>query len=54
MRGRYKKKYKATTNSDNKKPIYDIVIKQDFVAQKPDQLICRILPTLGHKKAGCI
>jgi putative transposase len=34
---RYKKKYKATTNSDHKKPIYDNVLKQDFVAQKPDQ-----------------
>ena len=33
---RTKKKYKATTNSDHKKPIYDNVLKQDFVAQKPD------------------
>jgi putative transposase len=34
---RYKKKYKATTNSDHKKPIYDNELKQNFVAQKPDQ-----------------
>jgi putative transposase len=34
---RYKKKYKATTNSDHKKPIYDNVLKQDFVTQKPNQ-----------------
>ena len=34
---RYKKKYKATTNRDHKKPIYDNVLKQEFVAQKPDQ-----------------
>jgi putative transposase len=34
---RYKKKYKATTNSDHKKPIYDNMLKQDSVAQKPDQ-----------------
>jgi putative transposase len=34
---RYKKKYKASTNSDHRKPIYDNVLKQDFVAQKPDQ-----------------
>ncbi len=34
---RYKKKYKATTNSDHKNSIYDNVLKQDFVAQKPDQ-----------------
>lgn len=32
-----KKKYRATTNSDHKKPIYDNVLKQEFVAQKPDQ-----------------
>ena len=37
VRVRYKKKYKATNNSDHKKPIYDNVLKQDFVAQKPDQ-----------------
>ena len=35
---RYKMKYKATTNSDHKKPIYDNVLKQEFVAQKPDQI----------------
>ena len=34
---RYKNKYKATTNSDHKKPIYDNELKQDFAAQKPDQ-----------------
>jgi putative transposase len=33
----YKKKYKATTNSDHKKPIYDNVLKQDFEAKKSDQ-----------------
>jgi putative transposase len=34
---RYKKKYKATTNSDHKKPIYDNELKQNFIAQKPEQ-----------------
>jgi transposase InsO family protein len=33
----YKKKYKATTNSDHKKPIYNNVLKQDFVVHKPDK-----------------
>jgi putative transposase len=33
---RYKKKYKATTNSDHKKPIDGNELKQDFVAQQPD------------------
>jgi putative transposase len=35
---RYKKKYKASTDSDHKKPIYDNVLKQGFVAQKPDHV----------------
>jgi putative transposase len=30
---RYKNKYKATTNSDHKKPIYNNMLKQGFVAQ---------------------
>jgi putative transposase len=34
---RYKKKYKVTTNSDHKKPIYDNVLKQDFGVHKLDQ-----------------
>jgi transposase InsO family protein len=33
----YKKKYKATTNNDHKKPTYANELKQDFAAQKPDQ-----------------
>lgn len=34
---RYKKKYKATTNSDHKKPIYDNELKQDFDVQRANQ-----------------
>ncbi|MFT6987405.1 MAG: putative transposase [Psychromonas sp.] len=34
---RYKKKYKATASSGHYKPIYDSVLKQDFVARKPVQ-----------------
>ncbi len=34
---RYKKKYKATTNSDHKKPVYDNELKQDFDVQRPNQ-----------------
>ena len=34
---RYKKKYKATTNSDHKKPTYDNELKQDFDVERPDQ-----------------
>lgn len=34
--GRYKKKHKSTINSDHKNPIYDNVLKQNFVAQKPE------------------
>jgi putative transposase len=31
------KKYKATTNCNHKKTIYGNELKQDFVAQQPDQ-----------------
>jgi transposase InsO family protein len=34
---RAKKKCTVTTKSDYKKPIYDNVLKQYFVTQKPDQ-----------------
>ena len=34
---RYKKKYKATTNSGHKKPVYDNELKQDFDVQRPNQ-----------------
>jgi hypothetical protein len=34
---RTKKKYKATTHSDHKKPIYNNLLKQEFVTQKPAQ-----------------
>ncbi|WP_371316391.1 IS3 family transposase [Shewanella sp. NIFS-20-20] len=34
---RYKKKYKATTNSDHKKPTYDNELKQDFDVERPEQ-----------------
>jgi transposase InsO family protein len=34
---RYKKKYKATTNSDHNKPVYDNELKQDFDVQRPNQ-----------------
>jgi hypothetical protein len=34
---RYKKKYKATTNSSHNKPLYDNELKQDFDVQGPNQ-----------------
>ena len=34
---RYKKKYKATTNSNHKKPVYDNELEQDFNVQHPNQ-----------------
>ena len=51
---RYKKKYKATTNSDHKKPLYDNVLKQDFVTQKPDQVWVQDITYVWTQKAGCI
>ena len=34
---RYKKKYKVTTNSDHKKPVYQNELKQNFKVEKPNQ-----------------
>ncbi|MGB1263275.1 MAG: IS3 family transposase [Cognaticolwellia sp.] len=34
---RYKKKYKATTNSEHNKPVYANELEQDFDVQQPDQ-----------------
>ena len=34
---RYKKKYKATTNSDHNKPIYQNELKQNFTVEAQDQ-----------------
>ena len=34
---RYKKKYKATTNSEHNKPIYPNELKQDFAVTAPDE-----------------
>jgi putative transposase len=34
---RYKKKYKATTNSEHNKPVYDNELEQNFNVQQPDQ-----------------
>ncbi len=34
---RYKKKYKATTNSEHNKPVYANELEQDFTVQQPNQ-----------------
>lgn len=34
---RYKKKYKATTNSEHNKPVYANELEQDFDVQQPNQ-----------------
>jgi|TARA_R110000851_G_scaffold1274_1_gene4540 putative transposase len=34
---RYKKKYKATTNSEHNKPVYDNELDQNFDVQQPNQ-----------------
>ena len=37
VRARYRKKYKVTTNSDHKQPVFDNVLDRDFAALTPDQ-----------------
>ena len=35
---RYKKKYKATTNSDHNKPLYKNELEQNFTTEQPNQV----------------
>ena len=37
VRVRYRKKYKVTTNSNHKLPVFDNVLSRDFTASAPDQ-----------------
>jgi len=34
---RYRKKFKVTTNSDRKQPVFENVLARDFTAAEPDQ-----------------
>lgn len=37
VKARYRKKYKVTTNSDHKQPVFDNVLARDFTTVEPDQ-----------------
>ena len=37
VKARYRKKYKVTTNSNHKKPVFDNVLAREFTAAGPDQ-----------------
>tara|TARA_R110001599_G_scaffold94075_4_gene244825 strand:+ start:15142 stop:15564 length:423 start_codon:yes stop_codon:yes gene_type:complete len=37
VRARYRKKYKATTNSNHKQPVFENVLQRQFTAEGPDQ-----------------
>ena len=37
VKARYRKKYKVTTNSDHKQPVFDNVLAREFAAEAPDQ-----------------
>lgn len=38
VRARYRKKYKVTTNSNHKQPVFENVLEREFRAVKPDQV----------------
>ena len=50
---RYKKKYKATTNSEHNKPVYANLSKT-LMCNNLTKRGCKILPTYGLQKAGYI
>ena len=37
VKARYRKKFKVTTNSDHKQPVFDNVLARNFTAAEPDQ-----------------
>lgn len=52
--GRYKNKYKATTNSDHYKPVYQNELKLNFTVAEPDQAWVVISLTFGLHNADYI
>lgn len=38
VRARYRKKYKVTTNSNHKQPVFENVLERAFTVEKPDQV----------------
>ena len=38
VKARYRRKFKVTTNSDHKQPVFDNVLARDFSAAEPDQV----------------
>jgi putative transposase len=49
---RSKKKYKVTTNSDHKQPVFDNLLKREFDVAHPDQVYVAASPMFGHRKVG--
>ena len=38
VQARYRKKYKVTTNSNHKQPVFENVLEREFTVEKPDQV----------------
>jgi putative transposase len=51
---RHRKKYKVTTNSNHKQPVFDNLVKRQFAVAQTDQVYVADIPTSGHGKAGFI
>lgn len=37
VKARYRKRYKVTTNSDHKQPVFDNILAREFITAEPDQ-----------------
>ena len=44
VKARYRKKFKVTTNSDHKQPVFDNVLARNFTAAEPDQAYVGDIP----------
>jgi hypothetical protein len=50
VKARYRKKFKVTTNSDYKQPMFDNVLARDFSAAEPDQVYVGDSNLAGHPR----
>ena len=51
---RHKKKFKVTTNSNHKLPLFENVLERQFDVEQPNQVFASDITYVWTRKAGCI
>ncbi len=49
---RHRKKYKVTTNSNHKQPVFENLVKRDFDIERPDQVYAADITYVWTQEAG--